>query len=79
MCVADYVAGFHSLEPAAAGIGFHVNAPKMEYIYFNQTGDISTLNGCSETSRQVHLPSKQCFFNRDRHQHVTSKDMDSYR
>ena len=36
----------HSLERAAAGIGLHVNAHKMEYICFNQTGDISTLN-CS--------------------------------
>ena len=35
----------HSLEQAAAGIGLHVNAHKMEYMYFNQTGDISTLNG----------------------------------
>ena len=33
----------HSLEQAAAGIGLHVNAHKMEYMCFNQTGDISTL------------------------------------
>ena len=37
----------HSLERAAAGIGLHVNADKMEYICFNQRGDISTLNGSS--------------------------------
>ena len=37
----------HSLERAAAGIGLHVNAHKTEYIGFNQTGDISTLNGSS--------------------------------
>ena len=37
----------HSLERAAAGIGLHVNAHKMEYMCFNQTGDISTLNGSS--------------------------------
>ena len=37
----------HSLERAAAGIGLHVNADKTEYMYFNQTGDISTLNGSS--------------------------------
>ena len=37
----------HSLERAAAGIGLHVNAHKMEYMWFNQTGDISTLNGSS--------------------------------
>ena len=34
----------HSLEP---GIGLHVNAHQTEYMYFNQTGDISTLNGSS--------------------------------
>ena len=28
----------HSLERAAAGIGLHVNAHKMEYMCFNQTG-----------------------------------------
>ena len=37
----------HSLEGAAAGIGVHVNAHKTEYMYFNQTGDISTLEGTS--------------------------------
>ena len=37
----------HSLERATAGIGLHVNAHKMEYMCFNQTGDISTLNGSS--------------------------------
>ena len=37
----------HSLEWAAAGIGLHVNAHKMEYMCFNQTGDISTLGGSS--------------------------------
>ena len=35
----------HSLERAAAGIGLHVNAHKTEYMCFNQTGDISTLDG----------------------------------
>ena len=37
----------HSLEQAAACIGLHVNAHKTEYICFNQTGDISTLDGSS--------------------------------
>ena len=37
----------HSLELAAAGIGLHVNAHKTEYIFFNQTGDISTLSSSS--------------------------------
>ena len=35
----------HSLERAAAGIGLYVNAHKTEYIFYNQTGDISTLDG----------------------------------
>ena len=37
----------HNLEGAAAGIGLHVNAHKTEYMCFNQTGDISTLEGTS--------------------------------
>ena len=41
----------HSLERAAAGIGLHVNAHKMEYMCFNQTDNISTLNG--STLKQV--------------------------
>ena len=36
-----------SLEWAAAGISLHVNAHKTEYMCFNQTGDISTLNSSS--------------------------------
>ena len=35
----------HSLERATTGIGLHVNAHKTEYICYNQTGDISTLDG----------------------------------
>ena len=37
----------HSLERAAAGIGLHVNAHKMKYMCFNQTGGISTLGNSS--------------------------------
>ena len=37
----------HNLEQAAAGIGLHINTDKMEYMCFNQRGDISTLNGSS--------------------------------
>ena len=37
----------HSLERAAAGIGLHVDAHKTEYMCYNQTGNISTLNGTS--------------------------------
>ena len=35
----------HSLGQAAAGIGFHVNADKTEYMWFNPKGDNSTLKG----------------------------------
>ena len=35
----------HSLERAAADIGLHVNEHKTEYMCYNQTGDITTLNG----------------------------------
>ena len=34
----------HSLEWATAGIGLHVNAHKMEYMSYNQTSEISTLD-----------------------------------
>ena len=37
----------HSLERAAAGLGLHVNVHKTDYTFFNQTGNISTLNGGS--------------------------------
>ena len=35
----------HRLERAAAGICLHVNAHKTEYMCYNQTGDIYTLDG----------------------------------
>ena len=35
----------YSLERAAAGIGLHVNVHKTEYMCYNQTGDITTLDG----------------------------------
>ena len=35
----------HSLERAAASIGLYVNAHQTEYMCYNQTGDISTLEG----------------------------------
>ena len=41
----------HSLERAAAGIG-HINAHKTEYMCYNQTGNITTLDGATE---RLHL------------------------
>ena len=35
----------HCLERAAAGIGIHINAHKTKYMNYNQTGDITTLDG----------------------------------
>ena len=65
----------HSLEQAAAGIGLHVNAHKTEYMCFNKTGDISTLDGTS-----LKLVDKFTYkFNRKRHQHAANEGMDSYR
>ena len=68
----------HTLERAAAGIGLHVNALKTEYMCFHRRDDISTLNGSSLklVDKFTYLRS---LINRDRHQHVISKDMDSYR
>ena len=37
----------HSLEQAAAGIGLRVNSHKTEYMCYNQTGNITTLDGTS--------------------------------
>ena len=37
----------HSLERTVAGIGLHINAHKSEYMSFNQSGEISTLDGTS--------------------------------
>ena len=37
----------HSLERATEGIGFHVNAHKTQYMCYNQTGEISTLDRTS--------------------------------
>ena len=35
----------HRLERATAGIGLHVNAHKTEYMCYNQTDDVTTLDG----------------------------------
>ena len=42
---AEAEALLHRLELSAAGISLHVNAQKTEYMCFNQTGNISTVNG----------------------------------
>ena len=68
----------HCLERAAAGIGLHVNAHKTEYMCFNQTGDISTLNGSSLKLVDKFTYIGSSLINRDRHRHTTSKGLDCY-
>ena len=66
----------HSLERAAASIGLHVNAHKTEYMCYNQTGDITTLDGTS--LKLVDLPRKQHLINQKGHRHAANESMDSY-
>ena len=68
----------HSLERAAAGICLHVDAHKMKYMYFNQKGDIFTLNGSSLKLVDKFTYLGSSVSSTERHQHVTSKGMDSY-
>ena len=70
----------HSLERATAGIGLHANAHKTEYMFFNQAGDISTLDGTSLklVDKFTYLGSL-CLINRKRHRHAANEGMDSYR
>ena len=67
----------HSLERAAASIGLHVNAHKTEYMCYNQTGDISTLEG-TPLKLQIHVPRKQRRINRKGHRNEVNESMDSY-
>ena len=69
----------HSLEWVAAGIGCYVNAHKMEYMCFKQKGNISTQNSSSLKLVDKFTYLGSSIINRDRHQHTTSKGMDSYR
>ena len=48
----------HSLELAAAGIGLHVNAHKTEYMCYNQTGDITTLDSLKLVDKFTYLGSR---------------------
>ena len=66
----------HSLERAATGIGLHINAHKTEYMCYNHTGDISTLDG---TSLKLVNKFTYLVINRKRHRHTTNEGMDSYR
>ena len=63
----------HSLERAAADIGLHVNAHKTEYMCFNQTGDISTLDGISLklVDKLTYLGSSVSSTEKDIHKRLT--------
>ena len=66
-----------SLERVAAGIVLHVNAHKTEYMCFNQKRDISTLGGSSLKLVDKFTYLGSCVSSTEKHQHVTSKGMDS--
>ena len=70
----------HSLERAAADIGFHVNAHETEYMCYNQTGRISTLDRTSlkPVDKFTYLGSRR-LINRKGHRHTANEVMDSYR
>ena len=61
----------YSLEWAAAGIGHHINEHKTEYMWFNQTGDISKREGTS-----LKLVDKFTYLGSS--VSSTEKDIDSY-
>ena len=64
----------HCLERAATGIGLYVNAHKTEYMCYNQTGDISTLEG---TPLKL-VDRKQRRINRKGHRNEVKESIDSY-
>ena len=69
----------HSLEQAATGIGLYVNAHKMEYMCYNQTGDISTLDGTplKLVDKFTYLGSNVASTETG-HWHEVNESMDSY-
>ena len=69
----------HSLERAAVIIGLYVNAHKTEYMCYNQTGDISTLEGTplKLVDKFTYL-GEQRRINRKGHRNEVNESMDSY-
>ena len=67
----------HSLERAAADIGLPVNAHKTESMCYNQTGDISTLDGTSpkQVDKFTSLGSSVSSSEK-RHRHAANEGMD---
>ena len=60
--------------------GLHVNAHKTEYMYYNQTGDISTLDGTSLklVDKFTYLGSS-VLSTEKKNRHTANGGMDSYR
>ena len=70
----------HSLERAAAGIRLHVNAHKTEYMCYNQTGDITILDGTplKLVDKFTYLGSSVSSTEKG-HRYAANEGMDSYR
>ena len=68
----------HSLERAAASIDLYANAHKTEYMCYNQTGDISTLEGTplKLVDKFTYLGSSVESTEKDRNE--ANESMDSY-
>ena len=69
----------HSLEQAAAGIGLHVNAHKTEYMCYNHTGDISTLDRTSLKLVDKFTYQGSSISSTEKDWYTANKGMDSYR
>ena len=70
----------HSLERATEGIGLHVNAHKTEYMCYNQTGDISTLDRTSlKLVDKFTYPGSSVASTEKRHRHAANESMENYR
>ena len=69
----------HSLERAAAGIGLIVNAHKTEYMCYNQTGDIFTLDRTSlkQVDKFTYQGSNVSSTEKG-YRHAANEGMDSY-
>ena len=70
----------HSLEQAATGIGLYVNAHKTEYMCYNQTDDISTLDGTplKLVDKFTYLGSSVASTEKKKHRYEVNESMDSY-
>ena len=61
---------------ALASMSMHKN---WIYVLYSNRRNLHTRRNLSETSRQIHLPRKQCLINRKGHRHADYEGRDSYR